>query len=81
MKISTKNNKVLCLPTNPTQRMLQVSGNTLQVLEKLKYLGMVAYLPVPEGGGRRLMYGLVKLTQFCVSLIALWSQNGSFQIP
>ena len=50
MKISTKNNEVLCLPTNPTQRMLQVIGNTLQVLEKFKYLGMVAYLPVPEGG-------------------------------
>ena len=42
---------------------------------------------VPRGGftcdGRRspmrLIHGLVKLTQFCVSFIALWSQNGSFQ--
>ena len=81
MKISTKNNEVFCLPTNPMQCMLQVSGNALQVLEKFKYLGMVTYLPVPEGGARRLMHGLVKLTQFCLSLIALWSQNGSFQIP
>ena len=24
---------------------------------------------------------LVKLTQFCVRLVALWSQNGSFQTP
>jgi len=42
-------------------------------------LGVVAYLT--EGGARRLIHGLVKLTQFCLSLIALWSQNGSFQTP
>ena len=48
---------------------------------EVQVLGMVTYLPVPEGGARRLMHGLVRLTQFCVSLIALWSQKGSFQIP
>jgi len=63
------------------QRMPQVSDNILQQLEKSNYLGVVAYLPVTEGGARRLIHGLVKLTQFCVNLIALWLQNGSFQTP
>ena len=34
--------------------------------------------------GRPVMFDgriLVKLTQFCVRLVALWSQNGSFQTP
>jgi len=53
MKTSTKNTEVLCLLTNPRQCTLQVSGNTLQQLEKFKYLGVVAYLPVTEGGARR----------------------------
>ena len=30
------------------------------------------YLRVTEGGAKRLMHGLVKLRQFCVSFIALW---------
>jgi len=34
MKISTKNTEVLCLSTSPRQCMLQVSGNTLQQVEK-----------------------------------------------
>jgi len=32
-------------------------------------------------GGKDLIHGLVKQTQFCLSFIALWSQNGSFQTP
>jgi len=32
-----------------------------------------------EDGTRRLMPGLLKQTQFCMSFIALWSQNRSFQ--
>jgi len=78
MKISTKNTE-LCRSTNPRQCMLQVSGTTLQQVEKFMDLGVVAYLT--EGGARRLIHGLVKLTQFCLSFIALWSQNGSFQAP
>jgi len=39
------------------------------------------YLRVTEGGARRLMQGLVKLMQSCVSFTALWSHNGSFRIP
>jgi len=81
MKTSTENTEVLCLPTSPRQCVLHVSDNTLQQLEKFKYLGVVADLPVTEGGARRLIHGLAKLTQFCVSLFALWSQNESFQTP
>jgi len=59
--------------------MLYVSGNILQQMEKFNYLGVVAYLRVTEGRARILIHVLVKLTQFCVSFIALWSQNASFQ--
>jgi len=41
MKINTKNTEVLCLSTNPRQCMRQVSGNTLQQVEKFKYLEVV----------------------------------------
>ena len=41
MKISTKNSGIMCLPTSPMQRMLQVRGNTLQQVEKFKYIGVV----------------------------------------
>ena len=41
MKISTKKTEVLCLSGNPSQCLLQVSGNTLQQVEKFKYLGVV----------------------------------------
>ena len=34
-----------------------------------------------EGGTSRLIQALVNQTQFCVSFIALWSLNGSFQTP
>jgi len=70
MKISTKNTdyykpkpKAVLGSTNPRQCMLQVSSNTLQQVEKLIDLGVVDYLT--EGGARRLVHGLVKLTQFC----------------
>jgi len=49
MKISTKNTEVLCLSTNPRQCMRQVSGNTLQQVEKFKYLGVVF---TSDGRGR-----------------------------
>ena len=54
-----------------------------------QYTAAVGEVQVPGGGslftgdGRwsEKMHGLVKLTQFCASCIALWSQNGSFQTP
>jgi len=53
--------------------------NALQQVVKFKCIRW--YLRVTEGGARRLMHGLLKLTQFCVSFIVLWSQNGRFQKP
>jgi len=71
MKISAKNTEVL----------LYVCTNiTLQQVETFKYLRVV-FTCDERRSPRRLIDGLVKLTQFCVSFIALWLQNGSFQIP
>jgi len=39
------------------------------------------HLRVTEGGARRLIHGLVKQTQFCVSFIDMCLQNRSFQTP
>jgi len=41
MKNSTKTTEVLCLSRNPRQCTLQVCGNTLQQVDKFKYLGVV----------------------------------------
>jgi len=66
----------------PRQCMRQVSSNTQQQVETFKYLLDVIYLACDgRRSARRLIHGLVKLTQFCVSFIALWPQNGSFQTP
>ena len=74
MKNSTKMTEVLCLTRNPSQCTLQVSGITLQQVEKLKYLGVV-FTSNRRWNKEINTYGSVKLTQFCVSFIALWSQN------
>jgi len=58
--------------------MLQVSDNTLQLAEKFKFIGVVF---TSDGKWSEEIDTLVMLTQFCVSFIALWSQNGSFQTP
>jgi len=74
MKISTKNTEVLRLSTNPRQCMQQVSGNTLQQVEYFKYLEVV-FPSDRRRSTRRLIHGLVKLTQFCVSFITLRSKR------
>jgi len=59
--------------------MLQVSDNTLQHVEKFKYLGVVF---TSDGRRNKKIYAQIgKQTQFCVSFIALWSQNLSYQTP
>jgi len=58
MKISTKKTEVLCFSRRPSQCTLQVSGNTLQKVEKFKYFGVVF---TSDGRlTRRLIHELVK---------------------
>jgi len=76
MKISAKNTEVLLYVSLQIQG--SVCGSTLQQVETFKYLGVV-FTCDGRWSPRRLIHGLVKLTQFCVSFIALCSQNGSFQ--
>jgi len=78
-KISTEKIEVLCLSRRPGQYILQVSGYTLQLVETFKYLRVVYFSLVMEIGTKRLIHGLVKQTQFCVSFIAPWLRNGTFQ--
>jgi len=56
-----------------------VSGNTLQQVERLKYLGVV----FAGDGSRSEEIGARtgNANAFCVSFIALWFQNESFQTP
>jgi len=39
----------------------------------------VPWVVFANDGTRKWIHGSVKQMQFCVSFIALWSQNGSFQ--
>jgi len=59
--------------------MLQVSGNTLQQVKKFKHLGVV--FASDARWSKEIDKRMVKLTQFCVSFVALWPQNESFQTP
>ena len=70
MKISTKNIEILCLSTNPRQCMRQVNGNTLQQMDKFKYLWLV-FTSDGRRSAMRLIGELAELTLFCVSFIAL----------
>jgi len=76
MKIRATITEVLLYVSLQTQD--SVCGNTLQQVETFKYLGVV-FTCDGRQSPRGLIHGLVKLTQFCVSFIALWAQNGSFQ--
>jgi len=63
MKSAQKMSEILCLSRIIRQFRLQVSGNTLQQVEKFKYIGVVF---TRDGGRtRRLIHGLVKQTQYC----------------
>jgi len=77
MKIRLKKAQILYISRTPSQCMLQVSDNTLQQVERFKY-----HVVVLTSDGRRnkeTIHRLVKQEQLCVSSIALWRQNGSFQ--
>jgi len=68
MKIGAKNTEVLLYVSQQTQG--SVCGNTLQQVETFKYL-RVEFTCDERRSAWRLIPGLVKLTQFCVSFIAL----------
>jgi len=77
--MNTEKAEVLCLSEDPSQCMLQVSGNTIQQIENFRYHGMV----FTRDGRRakRSMHELEKQIQYCVSFIIPWSRNWSFQNP
>jgi len=77
MKISTKDAEVLLYVSLQTQG--SVCGKWAAMVT-FKYLGAL-FTCDGSRSARRLIHGLVKLTKFCVSVIALWPQNGSFQTP
>jgi len=76
-KISSKKTEVLILLRRPRQCILQVSENTLQQVGHSSSSGW--YLRVTKVGTKGLIRWLVKQTQFCVSFIAPWWRNRSFQ--
>jgi len=54
--------------------------NTLQQVKKFKYIGVV--FTSDRGWSEEANAWIAKANkQFCVSFIALWSQNGRFQTP
>ena len=67
----------LAVARRPRQCFLQVSTNILQQVETFKYLVMI--FTSDKVGTKRLIHGLVKQTQFCVSFFAPWWRNRGFQ--
>ena len=53
LPLSSKKTEILCLSRNPGQFTLQVSGNTLQQVEKFKYLWSVVRRDVTRLDGAR----------------------------
>ena len=58
--------------------MRQVSCNTLQQVEKFKYLG--GYLRVTEGGARRWIHGLINLREFYRSVFTKWELSNTVKL-
>jgi len=55
-----------------------VNGSTLQQVENFMYHGVVFTSDVRQNKD---IETRIEQTKFCVSFIALWSQNGIFQTP
>jgi len=73
---SIKKTLVLCVSRNPRRRTLHVSGNTLQQV-KFKYLGVV--FASDDRRSEEIDARIGKASALLRELIALWTQNGSFQ--
>jgi len=74
MKISTKIPRYYISP----QAQGSVCGNTLQQVDKFKYLEVV-FTSDGRRSARRWIHRLVKLTQFCVELYRFVDKTGSFK--
>jgi len=73
----TLKTKLICLLRNPSKFTLQVSGNPLQQVEKLKDLGVVF---TSDGGlNNEIDTRFGKVNAVLRKLYALWLQNRSFQ--
>jgi len=81
---------VTLLIGGPTLRLLRMSGGWMGPDPSSFTLGDLKPTPIPlvispstvvfrSDWTCNLIHALVKQTQFCLSFIALWSQNGSFQ--
>ena len=80
MKISTKNTNGLRHSRNQSHCAPQISGNyTLQHVDKFKYLRVV--FTSDERKNEKIDTRVGEANSVCASSIALWPQNGSFQIP
>ena len=79
-KISTKKTEVSCLSRKLSQWTLQMCDIAEQQIEKFKNLGL-AFTSDPKWNREIDIPFSIKQTQFCVSFIALWSQNGHFRPP
>ena len=75
MKSAQKMSEVLCLSRIIRQFRLQVSGNTLQQVEKFKYIGVVFTRDERRRQNKEIDTRIGKANT------VLWSQNGSFQTP
>jgi len=69
-KFSTKEIEILCLLRHQRQCFLQVKGNSLQQVERFKYLGVVFTCDESPNTGIDTLIGKAK--KLCVSFIALW---------
>jgi len=64
-ELGIKRTEILYLSRNPSRCVLQVSGNAAGREVQVPWNGI-------QGRTKRLIHGLVKQMQFCVSFIALW---------
>jgi len=76
-KISSKKIEVLCLSRRPSSVVCKWAAIHCSRWRRSSTLRW--YSLVTEVGTKELIHGLVKQTQFCVSYVALWWQNWSFQ--
>jgi len=76
MKFSTKKIRALCFFRNSSQQTLWAA---MHCSRWRSFWGGTHEWQKVEQGDWHMIHKIIKQTQFCMSFIALWSQNGSFQ--